>query len=164
MLQGAARGAVQPTSPTGFPTPGLTADALVVRDGQVLLVQRGKEPFKGSWALPGGFVEVGETTVHACMRELREECGIVGEVVDLLGVYDDPDRDPRGHIVTVAYVVKAAEGAEPRAGDDAAGVRWFDLDALPKDLAADHGEILEDLLEWLDAGGEDLLAADDGDL
>lgn len=149
---------VQHTSPGGYPTPGLTSDAVVVRDDQVLLVKRAKDPFAGAWALPGGFVDVGETTADACLRELREEAGVEGEVVDLLGVYDDPKRDPRGHVVSVAYLVRMVEGRAPRAGDDAAEVAWFDLDALP-DLAFDHAEILRDATEWLDAGGADLLEA-----
>lgn len=143
-------------SPTGFPTPGLASDAVVLRGDEVLLVKRAKDPFAGSWALPGGFCDVGETTVAACLRELQEETGLKGEVVDLLGVYDEPGRDPRGHVVSVVYLTRVAPEAKPRAGDDAAEVAWFDLDGLPK-MAFDHAEILADALDWLDAGGEAMM-------
>lgn len=143
-------------SPTGFPTPGLTSDAVVLRGDEVLLVKRAKDPHAGAWALPGGFLDVGERTADACLRELQEETGLAGEIVDLLGVYDDPARDPRGHVVSVAYVVRVAPDARPRAGDDVGEVAWFGLDDLPK-LAFDHADILADAADWLDAGGEALL-------
>ena len=143
-------------SPTGFPTPGLTSDAVVLRGDEVLLVKRAKEPGAGTWALPGGFCDVGERTAETCLRELKEETGLDGEIVDLLGVYDDPGRDPRGHVVSVAYVVRVAPDARPRAGDDAAEVAWFDLDDLPE-TAFDHAEVLADAADWLDAGGEAML-------
>lgn len=157
-------------SPTGFPTPGLTSDAVVLRGDEVLLIKRAKDPAQGKWALPGGFCDVGERTAETCLRELKEETGLEGEVVDLLGVYDDPARDPRGHVVSVAYIVRVAPDAKPRAGvqraehvdarlragDDAAEVAWFDLDDLP-DTAFDHDEILADAADWLDAGGEAML-------
>lgn len=143
-------------SPTGFPTPGLTSDAVVLRGDEVLLVKRAKDPAAGRWALPGGFCDVGERTTETCLRELQEETGLKGVVLDLLGVYDDPSRDPRGHVVSIAYVVRVPADAVARAGDDAAEVAWFPLDDLPE-TAFDHGDILEDALDWLDAGGEALL-------
>jgi 8-oxo-dGTP diphosphatase len=154
---------VQTRNVNGHVAPALTADAVLLKGRQVLLVRRGREPFRGAWALPGGFVEVGERVEEACRRELLEEAGLKGDVVDLLGVYGDPDRDPRGHTVTVAYVckvagiVQVAAGAQRpsalgalavAAGDDADEARWFDLDALPP-LAFDHARILEDARRWL---------------
>lgn len=133
-----------PTNARGYDVPTLATDAIVVRDGRVLLVRRRNPPAAGSWALPGGFVEVGEPPEAACVRELQEETGLAGEVRAVAGVYGDPDRDPRGHVVTVVYAVDAPAG-EPRGGDDAAEAAWHPLDALPE-LAFDHGRILADFL------------------
>jgi len=130
-------------SPTGHPSPGLVTDAVTLRGTDVLLVRRGREPWKGMWALPGGFVEVGERPEDACLRELREETGVEGAIVALLGVYGDPARDPRGHVVAIAYVCEARGRATPSAGDDADAARWWPLSALPS-LAADHAQILGD--------------------
>lgn len=141
----------------GYVAPALTVDAVLLKGHAVLLIRRGREPHRGVWALPGGFVEVGETTERAARRELAEETGLLGEIVDLLGVYSDPDRDPRGHTVSVTYVMKVSgivdvARASPTAGDDADEARWFPLDALPE-LAFDHRHILEDAAEWLGRPG-----------
>lgn len=131
-----------------FPRPALTADvvALAAIDGarSVLLIRRGNEPFAGQWALPGGFVDEGERPVDAARRELAEETGLhFGGVLDLVGVYGDPGRDPRGWTVSAAYRA-VLEGPEDVAGaDDAAEARWFPLDALPP-LAFDHARIVVD--------------------
>ena len=122
--------------------PRLTVDAVVERDGKVLLIRRGREPFKGQYALPGGFVECGETTESAVLRELDEETGVKGRVLSLLCVRSDPGRDPRGHTVSVAYVVEPFRG-ESVAGDDAAEVKWVEMsDELLSSMAFDHAEIL----------------------
>ena len=122
--------------------PSVTADGLVVKDGRVLLVKRGNEPFKGTYALPGGFIEYGETLEKCVKREVREETGIRTEIIRLLGVYSAPDRDPRGHFVTAVYEMKSI-GGKLRPGDDAAEAEWFDLDDLPE-LAFDHGGIVDE--------------------
>jgi 8-oxo-dGTP diphosphatase len=111
----------------------------------VLLIERGWAPFEGRWALPGGHVDVGETSRAAAARELAEETGIHVDPAALrqLGVYDAPDRDPRGRYVTVAYTLLADRTA-PTAGTDARAARWWPLNALP-DLAFDHADILGDL-------------------
>ena len=126
----------------------LTADCVVVRSGsEVLLVRRGGEPFKGCWALPGGFMEMDETIEHCAVRELEEETGLhfAEQELRLIGVYSAPGRDPRGRTVTAAYRVeleeRSAENGRPVAGDDAAEVRWWPLAALPP-LAFDHAEII----------------------
>lgn len=131
-----------------YPRPMLTADCVVVRSGsEVLLVRRGGEPFKGCWALPGGFMEMDETIEHCAVRELEEETGLRFAERDLrlVGVYSAPGRDPRGRTVTAAYrvelVEREAENGRPVAGDDAAEVRWWPLAALPP-LAFDHAEII----------------------
>ncbi|HWG89260.1 MAG TPA: NUDIX hydrolase [Candidatus Thermoplasmatota archaeon] len=126
----------------GYVAPALTVDALLVEKGWVLLVQRKNDPHRGTWALPGGFVEVGERTDQAALRELQEETGLEGSVVGLHGVYSDPARDPRGHTVSIIYQVERM-GGDLRAGDDAAAVKFWPLSDLPP-LAFDHGRILED--------------------
>lgn len=136
----------------GYASPALTVDAVLLKGREVLLIRRGREPFKGAWALPGGFVEVGETVEDACRRELVEETGLRGDVVDLLGVYSDPKRDPRGHTVSVVFVLKVGGIVPVDDLDDADEARWFDLDALPS-LAFDHARIVEDAKAWLVRAG-----------
>src|SRR5450759_1765565 len=123
--------------------PRLTADSLTMDAvGRVLLIRRGRPPYEGSWALPGGFVEYGETTEAACMRETREETGLQVEVEGICGVYSRPDRDPRGHTVSVVYRCRPLSG-EPVGGDDAAEARWFDPAELKSiSFAFDHAEIV----------------------
>ncbi|MHB8586240.1 MAG: NUDIX domain-containing protein [Thermoplasmatota archaeon] len=148
-------------TPSHPPSPRLAADAVLIKGEEVLLVRRKYDPYAGSWAIPGGFVEVGETTEAAAVRELLEETQLRGTIVTLLGVYSDPARDPRGHVVGIAYVCGVAGlvfGIEPKGGDDAADARWFHLDALPP-LAFDHAKILADAKAWLLAGGREKLVA-----
>ena len=132
----------------GFPaTPALTVDCVAVdATGRVLLIRRGRPPFEGHYALPGGFVDIGETVEAACRRELAEETGIVARDLRLAGVYSDPKRDPRGHTVSVVFLTRVADRAPPpRAGDDAAAAEWLeDWSALP--LAFDHARVLADVL------------------
>jgi 8-oxo-dGTP diphosphatase len=125
------------------PTPALTTDAVVFDvAGRVLLIRRKNPPFEGGYALPGGFVDIGETVEQGCRRELKEETGIeVGEMT-LLGVYSDPHRDPRGHTCAVVYVA-VISGAQPTAGDDAAAAEWVE-DWRRLELAFDHSRILSD--------------------
>lgn len=140
----------------GFRNPALTVDAVVLqrqnhgRDGEschVLLVKRGIEPFKGSYALPGGFVEYGEDIDDAVHREVREETGLDGLPFRQFHAFGGPDRDPRGHTVTVVYVaVIVGEPPAVRGGDDAAAAAWVPVDPLP-DLAFDHAVILGKVLE-----------------
>ena len=127
-----------------FPaTPALTTDCIVFDDrGYVLLVRRKYEPFKGSYALPGGFVEVGETVEDGCRRELKEETGLEVGALRLVGVYSDPKRDPRGHTCSIAYLARIGR-AEPQAGDDAAAAAWV-ADWRAATLAFDHAQILTD--------------------
>ncbi len=134
-----------------FPsTPALTTDCVVFDDrGRVLLIRRKYPPFQGGYALPGGFVEIGERTDDACRRELIEETGLKVGDLRLIGVYSDPGRDPRGHTCSVAYLARVAE-AEPRAGDDAAAAEWVD-DWRSQALAFDHAQILADAERMLKA-------------
>jgi 8-oxo-dGTP diphosphatase len=128
-------------------TPLLTVDAWVRdRRGRILLVRRGGPPFRGSWALPGGFCEVGETTEECCAREVEEETGVQVRVGRLLGVYSDPRRDPRGHTASVLYEARPLRGIA-RGRDDAAEARWFTRRELRRlDLAFDHGKIVREQL------------------
>ena len=123
--------------------PNLTVDAIVLdRKGRLLLVERGRDPYKGRFALPGGFVEYGETVENAIVRELEEETGIKATVIELFGVYSAPDRDPRGHTVTLVFRLKIVSG-QAKAGDDAAKAMFFSVDELPP-LAFDHDKIITD--------------------
>lgn len=124
-------------------TPALTTDCVVFdAAGRVVLIRRRNPPFAGAFALPGGFVAIGERVEDACRRELAEETGVEAGTLHLIGVYSDPQRDPRGHTVSIAYLTLVG-GGDPRAGDDAAHAQWVaDWRRLP--LAFDHARILED--------------------
>jgi 8-oxo-dGTP diphosphatase len=128
-----------------YRNPALTVDAVAVRgegaEREVLLIQRGQEPWKGSWAFPGGFVDEGEDPEIAVLRELMEECNLDGKVRDIISVRGKPERDPRGHVVTIFYSVES-DGV-PIAGDDAAHAEWIVLDDVKLDkMGADHSEII----------------------
>ncbi|MGH6866942.1 MAG: NUDIX domain-containing protein [Methyloceanibacter sp.] len=129
----------------GLPkTPALTTDcAIFDADGRVLLIRRKNEPFKGAFALPGGFVDMGETVEAACRREVREEVGLDLNYLELVGVYSDPGRDPRGHTVAVAYLARLPEAQTAVAGDDAEAAEWV-ADWRKLMLAFDHATILSD--------------------
>ena len=134
------------------PHPSVAADVVVLSpDGgemSVLLIQRKNEPFKGCWAFPGGFMEIDESAEAAARRELKEETGIqVGQIMQV-GAYTKVDRDPRGRVVSIAYVAYLDKRIEPQAGDDAAKAQWFPINALP-DLAFDHSTILKDVQELI---------------
>lgn len=123
-----------------YRNPFPTADAVVIREGRVLLIRRAAPP--AGWALPGGFIDYGESAETAARRELAEETSLHARELSLLGVYSDPGRDPRFHTLTVVFLAEA--DGEPRAGDDAAAVHWFPLDQLPPDIAFDHRRIISD--------------------
>ncbi len=127
--------------------PTLTVDCVVFdASGALLLIKRGNPPFKGRYALPGGFVDVGETVEAATLRELKEETGLNGRIVALIGIYSDPKRDPRGHSVSAAYLVETK--GKPRGGDDAESAAfvagWRKLK-----LAFDHDKIVRAALALL---------------
>jgi 8-oxo-dGTP diphosphatase len=132
-------------------TPLLTTDCAIFNsEGAVLLIRRKHPPLVGSYALPGGFVEVGETVEAACIREVREETGLDIDEPNLVGVYSRPGRDPRGHTVSVAFTVKLTDAVEPQAGSDAASVAWV-ADWQKLALAFDHAEIIADAMALLGA-------------
>jgi 8-oxo-dGTP diphosphatase len=133
------------------PCPRLTVDVVALAAARattsVLLVARGRPPFAGSWALPGGFVEEGERVSEAAARELEEETGVrlAADRLDLLGVYDAPGRDPRGWTVSVVYLTRLAARTGVAGADDASDARWFAVNELPR-LAFDHALIVADAL------------------
>lgn len=119
----------------------------VEKGGKLLLVRRGREPFKGRYALPGGFVEYGETTERAVLRELEEETGIKGRIKELLCVRSDPARDPRAHTVSVVYAVEPTS-KRTSAGDDASEAEWVAIDEkILSDMAFDHAEIVREFFQ-----------------
>lgn len=133
-------------------TPALTTDIIIELkdrpDVPIVLIRRKNSPH--GWALPGGFVDVGESLEHAAVREAEEETALRVTLKILLGCYSDPTRDPRGHTASAVYVAEAV--GEPRAQDDAAGVAIFSPEGLPSPLAFDHARILRDYLIWRQQG------------
>ncbi len=125
-------------------TPKLTVDIIVPTEGGIILIQRKNDPFKGEWALPGGFVDIGETVEAAAVREMKEETGLDVELVRLVGVYSEPSRDPRGHNVSVAFLANVV-GGELAADTDADEAEALDPNSM--DLAFDHRRIVGDALE-----------------
>lgn len=120
----------------------LTVDAIIPYQGKIVLIRRMNDPFKGYYALPGGIVEYGERVEDAVLREVEEETGLKGKIHGLVGVYSDPNRDPRGHFVSVCFVVLPA-GGELKAGSDAKEVALFSPNNLPE-LAFDHEKMVKD--------------------
>ena len=121
-------------------TPLLTVDTVIVYDGKLVLIRRKNPPFQGHFALPGGFVEVGETVETAAVREAKEETGLDVEIIKLLGVYSKPSRDPRGHTVSVIFLTVG--NGKLKAGSDASDTGLFGIDEIPE-LAFDHNKIIE---------------------
>ena len=132
-----------------FPRPAVSADVVVLDrrhlSPKILLIQRLKEPFANHWALPGGFMEIDESLEQAAARELEEETGLQIKDMQQVGAFSQVDRDPRGRIITVAFVCEITGDQQAIAADDAKSLKWFDLDSLPA-LAFDHQKIVE--LAW----------------
>jgi len=129
--------------------PAPTVDVIIEVEGRgIVLVARRFPPL--GWALPGGFIDLGETAEAAAVREAREETGLEVTLADVLHVYSDPARDPRRHTLTVVYIGDAS--GEPRPGDDAADARIFPPDALPAPLAFDHATVLADYVRFRRTG------------
>lgn len=126
---------------------GVSIDAVIIRDGQVLLIQRGVEPNKGFWGTPGGYVEWNESSEDAVRREVREETGLKVTNTRLVGVYSSPDRHPK-QVINILYIT-GVEDDEPTAGDDAQAIRWFPLDFLPDELAFDHRQNISDAIKLI---------------
>jgi 8-oxo-dGTP diphosphatase len=138
-----------------YPRPAATADIAVLRlveVPEILLIQRKDPPFQGLWALPGGFMEMEESLEETARRELMEETGIMAGELIRFDSYDKPGRDPRGRTITQVFVLLWKESmGKPKAGSDAALIRWFGLNELPE-LAFDHKEIIRDVISMIKDG------------
>lgn len=137
-----------------YPHPAVTVDCVVFavdnNDLKVMLIERGEEPFKNQWALPGGFVKIDEALDEAARRELEEETGLKGIFLEQLYTYGGVQRDPRERVISVAYMALVnLEGHDVKASTDAVNAAWFSLDDLP-DLAFDHEGIIEQAQERLE--------------
>ena len=140
-----------------YKIPSLTTDAIVLRKHKndefhdILLITRGKEPFAGKLAFPGGFVNYGENPEHGCIRELKEETDLDGLDIELLTVRGDPKRDPRRHVVTIVYIVNVDPDANPKGGDDAKDAKFYNLKDIiqnqKNNMSFDHYSIIEELVE-----------------
>ncbi len=129
-----------------WPRPMVTVDAIVFGFFQgrakLLLINRGNDPFKGKWALPGGFIEIDEELEDAVARELAEETGLTDVALEQMHTFGKCGRDPRGRMITIAFMGIASAGkSKIEAGDDAAKAHWFDIEKLPPDMAFDHNEV-----------------------
>ena len=136
------------------PTP--TVDTIIQKGTKVLLVERKKDPFKQMMVLPGGFINEGERAEDAAIREVKEETSLDIVLDNILGVYSDPSRDPRGHIMSTVFIGKISNKSdkkEPIAGDDAATTKWVDLASIEEEqFGFDHKKILMDYKEWKQSG------------
>lgn len=127
-----------------YPRPAVTTDCVIFsfdgKDLNVLLIQRGIEPYKGSWAFPGGFLRMDETCEEGALRELKEETGLVPEYIEQFHTFSDVNRDPRGRVITIAFYALIKK-SEVCGGDDAKDARWFKIKDIPH-LAFDHDYVL----------------------
>jgi 8-oxo-dGTP diphosphatase len=128
-----------------------TVDMIIhEKPSSILLIRRRKGPFKDYFALPGGFVNEGETVEDAARREAMEELSVKVEPIDILGVYSEPNRDPRGHIMSITFIAKISNEVEARSKDDAAEIKWINFNDIDNVmLAFDHSQILSDYMRWL---------------
>jgi ADP-ribose pyrophosphatase YjhB (NUDIX family) len=137
------------------PTP--TVDTIIQRDSRILLVKRKNDPFKGYLVLPGGFVNEGERVEDAAKREVKEETSLNIELLDILGVYSDPARDPRGHMMSTVFIAKISshnDKVDAVAQDDAAAIEWISLEVIDtRNVGFDHKRIISDYKTWKTSGG-----------
>jgi 8-oxo-dGTP diphosphatase len=133
-----------------------TVDSIIQSDSRILLVRRKKEPFKGHLVLPGGFVNEGERVEDAAKREVKEETSLDIELIDILGVYSEPKRDPRGHIMSTVFIGKMSQSidkVDAKAQDDAAAIEWIDLEEADNiKFGFDHKKIILDYKRWKQFG------------
>jgi len=142
----------------GHKNPIPAVDIVIEENSRILLVRRKYEPFKDHLEPPGGFVDEGEKVEDAAIREVREETSLDIELVDILGVYSDPKRDPRGHTVSTVFIAKAIHNNNGKIkavpNDDAAEIKWLSIDSVDKEkLGFDHRLILSDYKRWKKFGG-----------
>jgi len=127
-----------------FRNPVPTVDIIIEVENQIILIERKNEPY--GWAIPGGFLDYGETVEQCAVREAMEETSLQVELLSLLGVYSDPDRDPRQHTVSTVFIARA--DGTPKAADDAIQAEFFDEGHLPSPIVFDHIKVLNDYFEW----------------
>lgn len=132
-----------------YRNPAPTVDTIIELNdppytGMIVLIERGNPPY--GWAIPGGFIDYGESAEDAAVREAAEEVSLEIELIGQLGTYSDPNRDARRHTISVVYCARA--GGVPVAADDAKSAGIFSVDELPENMCFDHGEILRDYVEW----------------
>jgi 8-oxo-dGTP diphosphatase len=137
------------------PTP--TVDTIIQSDSQILLVKRKNEPFKGYFALPGGFINEGERVEDAAKREVKEETSLDIMLLEILGVYSEPGRDPRGHVISTVFIGKLSKGSYKiyaLGQDDAIAIEWLNLEEVVNTrLGFDHKKIITDYIRWKQIGG-----------
>lgn len=131
-------------------TPLLAADAVILFQDGIVLIRRNNPPYQGCYALPGGFVEIGETVEEAAIREAWEETGLDINLLGLVGVYSDPARDPRGHVVSVAFLARGS--GRLQSGSDARSAEVFPPEELTR-LSFDHEQIISDALHLAEVLG-----------
>jgi 8-oxo-dGTP diphosphatase len=132
-----------------YPRPALTVDAILFKKGtnELLLIQRGRDPYAGKWALPGGFLEMDELLVEGCRREVEEETGLKVQKLTQFKTYDAIHRDPRGRTISVVFYGIEENGFSVKGGDDADFAAWFPVDHLPE-LAFDHALIISEFMDF----------------
>lgn len=128
--------------------PMITADCVIVKNNRVLLIKRTYPPFRGSWTITGGFVDYREPLRKAAAREAKEETGLKIKIIDMVGIYDDPRRDPRGSLVSVVFLGKPV-GGKLTVNEEASDLRFFDPSKLPVDIGFDHRKIIKDAFKLL---------------
>ncbi len=129
--------------------PAPTADVIIYDEEKgIVLIERGNEPF--GYALPGGFIDEGETVEYAATREMMEETNLEVELLGILGIYSNPKRDPRFHTMTTTFVGKAKDISKLNAGDDAKNAQFYPIDALPNPLCFDHSKMISDFFNYLE--------------
>ena len=135
-----------------YKNPIPTVDTIIQINSQILFIERKKDPFKGHLTFPGGFVNEGEKVEDAALREVKEETSLLVKLVDILGVYSDPARDPRGHIMSTVFIgqIPSEYKDKAKSGDDAAALKWVDLDDIDnQNLGFDHKKIISDYKKWV---------------
>jgi 8-oxo-dGTP diphosphatase len=128
-------------------TPLLSTDIIIEKDNKVILIHREIEPFKNTLTLPGGHVEIGETVENAAIREAKEETGLNIKLKEILGIYSEPKREPRGHFVSVSFIAEVVDGKLE--GSFEGEPKWYSLDEIDFDnMGFDHGQMLRDFIKW----------------
>jgi 8-oxo-dGTP diphosphatase len=133
-----------------------TVDTIIQRNSQILFVKRKKEPFKDKLTFPGGFVDGNEKVEDTSIREVKEETSLSIKLIDILGVYSNPSRDPRGHIISTVFIAEISDNnkTEAIAGDDAAEIKWIDIETIDNEsFGFDHKKIITDYKKWKQSRG-----------